>query len=225
MRWSLFKSLRPSPALVVAIVALALAAGGVAYATIPDSNGTIHGCYDSGGNLRVIDTNVGPKCPRGYTSLDWNQTGPPGPQGPTGAEGPPSTTTVEAWHLVGSPGEPPFYPSVEAQACATAATCFTNSNVTPYGEGVAFYKDPFGAVHLRGTVQYLGSGGVGSSLVVFVLPYAYWPSDQRHFFVADTSVAGQTTEAFVDTNGQVNLQVAPVNPQYYSLDGISFRAG
>src|SRR5437588_11424093 len=39
----------------LAIVALLTVAGGVAYATIPDSNGVIHGCYDSkSGALRVM---------------------------------------------------------------------------------------------------------------------------------------------------------------------------
>jgi hypothetical protein len=58
--------LRPSPALAVAFAALAVALGGVAYATIPN-NGVIHGCYttagQNGGNnppgmLRVVDTGV-----------------------------------------------------------------------------------------------------------------------------------------------------------------------
>lgn len=41
--------------LAVAVGALALA-GAVAYATIPDSRGVVHGCYDTNGVLRVIDT-------------------------------------------------------------------------------------------------------------------------------------------------------------------------
>jgi hypothetical protein len=73
-------------------VAVALmAAGGTAFAavsSIPDSSGVIHGCYDSGGNVKVIDTSVTSTCPKGYTSLNWNQTGPQGPQGPAGAAGP-----------------------------------------------------------------------------------------------------------------------------------------
>jgi uncharacterized protein YraI len=43
-------------------VAVALmAAGGTAFAavsSIPDSSGVIHGCYDSGGNVKVINTSV-----------------------------------------------------------------------------------------------------------------------------------------------------------------------
>ncbi|HMG33187.1 MAG TPA: hypothetical protein VKM94_04545 [Blastocatellia bacterium] len=52
------------------------------YATIPDSNGVIHACYNkSGGSIRVIDDSV-TKCSSNETSLSWNVTGPPGPIGP-----------------------------------------------------------------------------------------------------------------------------------------------
>lgn len=81
---SAWKRLRPSPALVVAILALVVALGGVAYATIPDGNGVIHGCYDRSGSLKLIDTGAGQSCPKGYTALSWNQSGP---QGPAGANG------------------------------------------------------------------------------------------------------------------------------------------
>jgi collagen triple helix repeat protein len=67
-------------------------AGGVAYATIPDGTGLIHGCYaKSGGALRVIDGSV-TNCKTGETSLNWNQAGQPGPpgvQGPKGDKGDP----------------------------------------------------------------------------------------------------------------------------------------
>ena len=86
---------------LVAVLA-ALAAGGIASATIPDSGGVIHGCYSKAsstspppGSLRVIDTGLGQSCALNEVSLTWNQqgvkgaTGPQGPQGPTGAQGPP----------------------------------------------------------------------------------------------------------------------------------------
>src|SRR5258708_4550036 len=57
------------------------------YATIPDANDAIHGCYDhSGGNLRVIDNSV-TNCKANETALNWNATGPQGPAGPAGASG------------------------------------------------------------------------------------------------------------------------------------------
>jgi hypothetical protein len=49
-------------------------AGGVAWAAIGDG-GVIQGCYDSGGNVKVV---AALPCPRGYTPFQWNQQGPPG---------------------------------------------------------------------------------------------------------------------------------------------------
>jgi hypothetical protein len=73
-------------AALIAIVG-ALAAGGIAYATIPDSNKIIHTCYlKSGGNLRVIDDGV-TKCKSTETALPISQTGPPGRDGQNGQDG------------------------------------------------------------------------------------------------------------------------------------------
>jgi hypothetical protein len=70
------------------VAAAALLAGGVAYATIPDANGVIHGCYQtSKGDLREIDSSSS-TCKNGETALDWNQTGPQGPSGPRGPSDP-----------------------------------------------------------------------------------------------------------------------------------------
>lgn len=73
------------------IVVLAMAVGtGIAFATIPDSSGVIHACYQSpppahGANLQVIDTGNGGSCGGGMTQVTWNQVGLQGPAGPPGA--------------------------------------------------------------------------------------------------------------------------------------------
>jgi hypothetical protein len=67
-----------SKKILVAVVAAALAAlaGGIAYASIPDSNSVIHGCYlKTGGILRVVDTNAGQACSTVEKPLTWNQRG------------------------------------------------------------------------------------------------------------------------------------------------------
>jgi hypothetical protein len=64
-----------------------LVCGGVALATIPGSDGTIHSCYAKDGSLRVIDA-PSASCKPTETPLTWNQTGPTGPQGATGPQGP-----------------------------------------------------------------------------------------------------------------------------------------
>src|SRR5437879_3725406 len=85
------------------VIVGALAAGGIAYASIPDGSGVIHGCYKTiGGSLRVIDTGSGGACNAGETPLGWNQTGPRGPTGLQGAQGPPGLeATIDVFTAVG----------------------------------------------------------------------------------------------------------------------------
>jgi hypothetical protein len=47
---------RPSPAMVVALIALVIAISGVAFASIPGSNGVYKACYNDTGAVRVIDS-------------------------------------------------------------------------------------------------------------------------------------------------------------------------
>jgi hypothetical protein len=94
-------------ALVGAAIAMLLA-GGVAWAAIPGGGGVIQGCYDSGGNLKVV---VALPCPRGYTSLSWNQQGPAGTSGEDGA------SAYEVWLGLGNIGtEQDFVDSLRGPA-------------------------------------------------------------------------------------------------------------
>lgn len=77
MKWILRK--RPAPGTVLGLAALVVAIGGAAFAAIPDSSGTIHGCYDRRGDLRVVESAA--DCRRRETAIEWNQQGPPGPPG------------------------------------------------------------------------------------------------------------------------------------------------
>jgi hypothetical protein len=82
---SLFGGRLRLPVLIAIVGGLALA--GIVYASIPDSNAVIHGCYaKNNGGLRVIDTGAGQSCNTNKeTPLSWNQSGPPGAPGPSDA--------------------------------------------------------------------------------------------------------------------------------------------
>jgi hypothetical protein len=83
-----FLARRQARLTALAVFVAVLAAGGIAYAQIPDSSDIIHACYaKSGGALRVIDNTV-TSCKSTETSLGWNQAGPTGPAGPAGLQGP-----------------------------------------------------------------------------------------------------------------------------------------
>jgi type VI secretion system secreted protein Hcp len=121
-----------APLKVVVPTAAALGAGAavgaVAIGAIPDSNGTIHGCYLSSnpaggqqiatdyGALRVIDPSLSNQdvptdeysCNSDETAISWNQQGPQGPAGAMGKQGP-----------AGAPGQ---------NGAAGSATIFGNTN-------------------------------------------------------------------------------------------------
>ncbi|HEX4323538.1 MAG TPA: hypothetical protein VHZ77_02790 [Gaiellaceae bacterium] len=104
------KLIRPA-VVALAVVGAVLVVGGIAYATIPDASGVIHGCYKKGppdkkappppdsGALRVVDTDKGQACSNAEIPLDWNQTGPQGSQGPQGPAGP--TGPSDVWSVDG----------------------------------------------------------------------------------------------------------------------------
>jgi hypothetical protein len=78
--------------LIGLVIGIGVAVAGIAYASIPDANGVIHGCYlNARGTLRVIDTAT-QNCTSGETPLSWKQTGSQGQQGPTGPGGPQGAT-------------------------------------------------------------------------------------------------------------------------------------
>ena len=83
---ALFTSRR---AVVLAVVAALAATGTIAWATIPDAAGVVHGCYQKvNGQLRVIDLDAGQTCRPSELAISWSETGPQGPQGPQGPAGP-----------------------------------------------------------------------------------------------------------------------------------------
>jgi Gp5 C-terminal repeat (3 copies) len=72
---------------LVAVVVIVLAAGGVAYATIPDANGVYTACrLNATGTIRLIDpsgpsTSLLSHCTSLETQITWNQKGQQGPPG------------------------------------------------------------------------------------------------------------------------------------------------
>ncbi len=69
-----------------------VAGGGTALAAAAssgpvDSSGVIYGCYTNGainGTHAIVLQDAGSNCPKGTTSVSWNEHGPAGPAGATG---------------------------------------------------------------------------------------------------------------------------------------------
>jgi hypothetical protein len=92
---------------IIAVIFAAMLLTGVAYASIPDSSGVIHGCVKNGTTgqreIRVIDTAYTTTCMAGWTAVTWNQEGPQGatgPAGPQGATGPAGADGVSGYEIV-----------------------------------------------------------------------------------------------------------------------------
>lgn len=87
---------RPSPGTAFGFAALVVALGGVAFAAIPDSNGTINGCFQKpNGNLRVVESAA--DCRANESSISWGQNSGGrlvffGPVSVPGAQSPDTTT-------------------------------------------------------------------------------------------------------------------------------------
>jgi BclA C-terminal domain len=55
----------------MAVAGVVFGITGAIYASIPDSSGVIHGCYNQNGALRVIDTSSEHHCIPGEKALNW----------------------------------------------------------------------------------------------------------------------------------------------------------
>lgn len=93
----MFKRKRIS--IAVGVVGALAAVGGISVATgaIPSSSdGVIHACYGSNGEVRLLDKEAGKTCSKGWTPLSWNQRGVQGQMGPQGEQGPRGPSRVIA---------------------------------------------------------------------------------------------------------------------------------
>lgn len=158
---------------------------------------------EDGAQNRVFVLNAADPITVWTTALTWSRFepgGPPSPHSHTHGPGssdplPPLSNWVENW---------------------TAVSSFTNSWVN-FGSGyndAAYYKDPFGIVHLRGLVK---SGTIGTG--IFTLPSGYRPPNIQVHAIASNAAFGYID---ISTAGVVR-PLSPSNNAWVSLDGITFR--
>jgi hypothetical protein len=81
-----------------------------------------------------------------------------------------------------------------------------------------FWRDPFGTVHLQGLVHGPDAG------TVFTLPAGFRPGDDTRFLISGGNQADDTARLSVRPTGAVNVDGADTNEDI-SLDGVTFRAG
>jgi hypothetical protein len=194
---------RPSPAMVVAFIALVAALTGSAFAALGKNtvgskqikNGSATGKDVKNNSLTgkdVLESSLA-KVPSASNADNASSLG----------GSPPSayaSTALEAVHRVGAAGEPAF-----------------ENNWTNEGGGfetAGFYKDPFGIVHLVGDVHN------GTGATIFTLPSGYGPAAITDFAVRANSDTGTVTVA-INTAGQV--QQFGYASNRLPLNGLTFR--
>lgn len=100
---------------------------------------------------------------------------------------------------------------------SSGAPAFQNSWVN-YGSGyadAAYWKDPFGIVHLRGMIS---TGTVGST--AFTMAPGYRPAENHIFVALSNSAVGRVD---ISTDGTVK-PVTPSSNTWVSLSGITYKA-
>jgi hypothetical protein len=222
---------RPSPALIVAVIALVIATVGTGFAAFKlpkNSVGTRQLKKNSVNGAKVKNHSLSGK------DINLNKLGTvPNASHAGVADSATSLAPPEGVHLIGAPGEPQF---------------MNGSANDPGEEGIkfnpaGFYKDHEGTVHLQGVVD-VGGGG-SAPRPIFTLPPGYRPPDDTvatllafcypsgggecetddegaaevytRLFVAGSSTPYKGTQL----DGQV---LVPVKGVAVSLDGITFRA-
>ena len=223
---------RPSPAMVVAWIALVVALGSGAYAAFSLPKNSVRSKNIVNGQVKAPDL---AKHSVTATKLAANATKPTGPAGGDlrGNYPAPRLRPAEAWREVGKPGQPVFENSWTNSPPTTITPRFAYTTV-------AFFKDRDGVVHLKGSA----TGGTAGT-PIFALPPGYRPPTGKVIFLPVVCDCAPTTDSKGDIVTPTTFDLLIAGPGLsdqglpdgavvppglrsnggVSLEGISFRAG
>ena len=129
--------------------------------------------------------------------------------------GSPDLKPAEAWRIVGTEGQPPFSSNPSASW----------DHFDHVHNEAAFYRDPYGVVHIKGLVRCTGDGCAGSEGdEIFSLPPGYRPSHREVLLaIANNGTTTGPARVNIDPSGLVTTTEIG-GRKWLSLDGITFRA-
>ncbi|MGH3022310.1 MAG: hypothetical protein ACRDNI_01520 [Gaiellaceae bacterium] len=174
----------PSPAMVVALLALFVALGGSGTAAVLITGKDIKNGSVRGADVRESSLAKVPNADK----LDGKNSSAF------------ALKAVAPFREVGTSGQPAFqngWGNVAPNASTTAA----------------FYRDPFGVVHLKGTL-----GGGASGTIIFTLPTGLRPTK-----IHCMPTVGDARFVCVYADGSVEHSLGATG--FLTLDGMTFRAG
>jgi hypothetical protein len=224
---------RPSPAMVVALIALSVALAGGAVAAGNQINGALIKKNSMPGN-RVKKNTFVPKATLASRARNATHAG----KADSATHATSADNATNANHATTAGGAPPTgsaggvlagsypNPTLASPQSETSVGALSNSWAAyDLPRTPTYYKDPLGVVRLSGAiVSGTISADLGSTNVAFTLPAGNRPSHTIYEPVVTTNGAFALTPGYVgiDVDGGVHIIVG--NNTFVSLDGLTFRA-
>jgi Collagen triple helix repeat (20 copies) len=236
--------------MIISLIALFAALGGTSYAAVTKllPRNSVGSAQVVNGSLQTADLSARARSAlRGARGARGAQ-GLAGPAGPSGSQGPKGDTgAAGAAGAVGATGPKGDTGAVPTPAAPILVPTFSNNWVTwDPGYEVSYWKDPFGVVHLTGSVADGLVSDDTHSYPLFTLPPGYRPAQIQYQPIVSTT-GGQIPvpggfievcaqgECFVCDPGGGNchadaaadgeIRVYGVDNRYVSFDGVTFRVG